>query len=323
MNVLVTGGAGFIGSALVARLLAHGHRVAVLDDGSTGCVEDVDVRAVVHGRDIATDDLSGVFAEAQPEAVFHLAARAAVHESVRSPARCAAVNVCGTVNVLERCRDFGVRRFVLASSGGALYGDGAPCPTPESRAPSPVCPYGVSKAAAEAYATVIARLAGMRCIALRYGNVYGPRRRACGVVAAFARAMLNGAAPVIHGDGLQARDYVYIDDAVEASVRALGAAAEGAFNIGTGVSHTVRQVFEAVAAAAGYEGDAVHGEALPGEVRRSCLDAGRARRVLGWRARVAFAEGIARTVEGIRATPPIARGGGREAAGPVAGAGRS
>ncbi len=139
-NVLVTGGAGFIGSALVARLLADGHRVAVLDDGSTGCAEDVDVRAVVYARDIVTGDLSGVFAAAQPEAVFHLAARTAVDESVRTPARGAAVNVCGTVNVLQRCRAFGVRRFVLASSGGALYGDAAPRPTPECRAPSPACP---------------------------------------------------------------------------------------------------------------------------------------------------------------------------------------
>ena len=191
----------------------------------------------------------------------------------------------------------GVRRFVLASTGGALYGDAAPLPTPESEPPAPASPYGASKAAAEAWAAAMTGLAGMRCTILRYGNVYGPGQAGdgSGVVAAFARAMLGGEPPVIYGDGLQERDYVHVADVVDAHLRALGGG-EGVFNLGTGTARTVREVFEAVAAATGYGGAPVHAPARPGELRRSCLDVRRAARVLGWTARVPFADGIARTV---------------------------
>ena len=299
MNVLVTGGAGFIGSALVERLVAAGHRVAVIDDCSSGTPERVSAGAALHEADIATADLGAAFRSAAPQTVVHLAARSSVAESVRAPGRNAAVNVCGTVNLLEQCMAHGVGRFVFASTGGALYGDGAPLPTPESHPPAPVSPYGASKAAAEAYVGAMGRAAGMRCTTLRYGNVYGPGQAAggeAGVVAAFARAMLEGVRPVIYGDGRQARDYVYVDDVVEAHLAVLDEDGEGVFNLGTGRARTVREVFEAVAGAARYEGEPVHAPARSGDLRRSCLDAGRAKRVLGWRPRVAFADGIGRTV---------------------------
>lgn len=314
MDVLVTGGAGFIGSALVAGLLAAGHRVTVVDDLSTGNPARVDRRAAIVEADVGSADLAGAFATA-PEAVFHLAAQSSVGESVRAPLRTAAVNVSATVNLLEQCAAHGVRRFVFGSTGGALYGDPAPLPTPEDHPPSPVSPYGASKAAAESFVAAMSRAAGMRFTILRYANVYGPGEAArASVVTAFCRAVLDGVRPVIHGDGLQQRDYVYVDDVVEANLRALEWRDGGVFNIGTGTARTVRQVFDAVAAAAGYRGGPAFAEARPAEVRDSCLDVRRAQRLLGWSARVPFGEGIQRCLRsplaaGAPATADFAAGG--------------
>ena len=303
MNVLVTGGAGFIGTALVESLVARGHRVAVVDDGSTGTPARVCAEATLHEADVTRADLATAFAAAAPAAVIHLAARTNVAASVGNPADAAAVNVGGTVNVLAQCAAHGVRRFVFASTGGALYGDSAPLPTTEDQPPAPVSPYGASKAAAEASVTSLRPSAGMRYAILRYGNVFGPGPGAHGgpgVVAVFARAMLDGVRPVVYGDGLQTRDYLYVGDAVEAALGALGMAGDGVFNIGTGTARTVRAVFDAVARAVGYAGDPVYAEARPGEVRHSCLDSRRAARVLGWAPQVPFAEGVDRTVAQMR-----------------------
>ena len=302
MNVLVTGGAGFIGSRLVARLLAAGHRVSVVDDLSTGDRGRVPAEAELFEVDVVAAALDRAFAAAAPRAVVHLAAVSDVAASVCDPARAAAVNVGGTVNVLGRCAAHGVRRVVFASTGGALYGDAAPLPTPEDWPPSPPSPYGASKAAAEARVAALAGGAGMGVAILRYGNVYGARGGACaGVVPAFCRAVLAGVPPAIHGDGLQERDYLYVDDAVAATERALAFDGDGVFNIGTGSSRTVREVFEAVAAAAGYRGGPAFAAAPPGEVRRSRLDVRRARQRLGWSARVGFADGVAGTLRELRA----------------------
>ncbi len=301
---MVTGGAGFIGAALVGRLVTAGHRVSVVDDCSSGCAARVEAAATLHRADIVNDDLAAVFACAAPEAVLHFAAQSGVAESVARPCENAMVNVCGTARVLERCAAHGVARFVLASTGGALYGEGTGAAAREDAAPAPVSPYGASKAAAELYTVSLSRLAGMRWTILRYANVYGAgdeRRREPGVVTAFARAMLDGAAPAVHGDGLQERDFVHVDDAVEAVLAALQAEGDGTYNIASGRSRTVREVFAAVAAAAGYEGVAVRAAARPGAVRRSRLDVGRAREVLGWTARVDFGEGVERTVQSLRA----------------------
>ncbi len=309
MNVLVTGGAGFIGSRLVARLLAAGHRVSVVDDLSTGDRGRVPAGARLFEVDIVAAALDRAFAASAPGAVVHLAAVADVAESVRAPGRAAAVNVGGTVKLLGRCAAHGVRRFVFASTC-AVYGDSAPLPTPEDWPPAPPSPYGTSKAAAEARVAAMASGAGMRYAILRYGNVYGPRGGPCaGVVPAFCRAVLAGVPPTIHGDGLQERDYLHVDDAVAATVRALAFDGDGVFNIGTGTSRTVREVFEAVAAAAGYRGGPAFAAAPPGEVRRARLDVRRARERLGWTARMAFAGGVAATLRELRA----AAGGGRAA----------
>ena len=304
MNVLVTGGAGFLGAALVRRLVAAGHRVTVVDDCSTGRAARVDAGAALFKADIVEDDLSAAFAEAAPGAVLHFAARSGVAGSVARPGECAAVNVCGTVRVLERAAAAGAGRFVLASSGGTLYGDGAPRPTPEDQTPAPVSPYGASKAAAELFAVSMCRLAGMRGTILRFGNVYGQGdelRREPGVVAAFASAMLDGLSPALHGDGLQERDFVHVDDAVAAALAALDANADGAFNVAGGSPRTMRDVFASVAAATGHGGAPMRAPARAGDLRRTCLDVRRARDVLGWTAEVPFGEGVARTVAGMRA----------------------
>ena len=314
MNVLVTGGAGFIGSALVARLAAEGHRVAVVDDGSAGDPRRPAGAAAFLEADISAAGLGAFFAAERPDAVAHLAALASVPESVRDPSRCAAVNVGGTLNVLRHSLACGARRFVLASTGGALYGDSAPRPTPEDCPARPLSPYGASKAAAEAWARAMSRSGALRCAILRLGNVYGPGRSpggAPGVVGAFARAALRGEAPTIYGDGLDERDYVHVDDAAEAFVRVLRGRGDGAFNIGAGAARTVREVFAAVARAAGYGGGPVFAPARPGDLRRSCLDPRRAWAELGWRARVPFERGIADTVRAMDTQPPgrTARGG--------------
>ena len=336
MNVLITGGAGFVGSALTGRLAAEGHRIAVVDDGSvlrrvdpsTVRGDELDVRAavlraarasapdmpepVVLQADVADPALAYFFAEVKPDAVVHLAARADVTESVRAPVRGAEVNVCGTVNVLRRCLDFGVRRFVFASSGGALYGESRRRPTPETEQPAPISPYGASKAAAELYVHTMGESGAMPCTILRLGNVYGPgpgARPAPGVIGSFARALLDGTPPVIYGDGLNERDYVHVDDVVEAFRLALHMRGDGVFNIATGTVRTVNQVLQAVAHAGGWAGEARHAPARPGEVRASCLDVRRARWVLRWRSRVEFERGVARTVRAVRARAAASEAG--------------
>ena len=239
--------------------------------------------------------------------MLHLAAQARVSESTRRPRRGAVVNVLGTVNLLRQCIEHGVGRFVFASTGGALYGDEAPRPTPEDAPPRPCSPYGASKAAGEAYVRAMCGSASVPFTILRFGNVFGPHRggaRPPGVVAAFIRAVLNGESPVIFGDGQQTRDYVYLSDAVEAQVLAMGMRGSGVFNIGTGKARTVREVFGAVARLTGYPGEPAHREARPGEARHSCLDAGRARRRLGWSPAVPFEAGVERTLRAMQWPDP-------------------
>ena len=303
MNIVVTGGAGFIGAALVARLVEAGHRVVVVDDCSTGSASRVCAGVGFHLADIASSGLAAAFALSSPQAVFHFAARAGVAGAGACGAEEAAANVRGTCNVLEQCAASGVRRIVFASTGGALYGDTVPLPTPEDHPPAPLSPYGASKVACEACVVSMSALSGMRYTILRYGNVYGPGRGVRGgpgVVTAFARAMLEGTRPVVYGDGRHERDYVYVDDAVEAALCALRTQADGVFNIGTGTARTVHEVFETVCGAVGYRGEPDHVRMRPGEVRRSCLDARRAGQALRWRARVQFSEGVERTVLSLR-----------------------
>ena len=300
MRVLITGGAGFIGSHVVDRCLAAGHDVVVVDNLSTGNRPVVAQAARLAVMDIRSPDLADVFRAEQPEAVIHLAAQAEVRRSVEQPLFDADVNIMGSVNLLECSRRFGVRQVIYSSSGGAVYGDTDVLPTPEEQPTRPASPYGVSKLAVEHYLVCWAGLYGIRGVALRYANVYGPRQSPlgeAGVVAIFAHRLLAGEPAVINGDGLQTRDYVYVGDVAEANLLALEHdRATGPVNIGTGVETSVVELFEQIRAAVGASAAPEHGPAKPGEQRRSVVIPARAKRLLGWEPRVSLADGLRRTV---------------------------
>jgi len=307
----VTGGAGFVGSHVVDALLGEGHEVVVIDDMSSGEAARVSADADLRELDIVdAAALDRVIDEARPRAIFHLAAQASVVASVQDPARDCAVNVQGTLNVLEaagRCR----APVVFTSTGGALYGDGAPMPTREDRIPEPLSPYGASKWAAEAYVTTWSRSSGIPHAVARLGNVYGPRQSPhgeAGVVAIFAHHLHTGQVPKMYGHGKPTRDYVYVADVVSAVLAAAGSS--GTYNIATGVETDVMTIWRELQEAAvrveagrgGVEPARVEPELAdlrPGELRRSCLDAGLAERVLGWRAQVQIGEGLRLTYQAL------------------------
>ena len=305
MRALITGGAGFIGSHISEALLSAGLDVTVVDDLSRGRRSQVPAAARFVQADV-TGDLEGVFAEARPEIVFHEAAQIDVRRSMSDPPLDTRINVLGTVNLLQACAAAGTRRLVFASSGGALYGDTDEVPTPEGHPPRPASNYGAAKGAAELYGNVYRHLYGLEFVALRYGNVYGPRQDPhgeAGVVAIFAERMLRGEVPTINGDGTQTRDYVFVSDVVAANLAAV-AAPPGAYNVGTGTECDVNGLHRRLAGIIGVTAEPVHGPAKPGEQRRSCLDPSLAAARLGWRPRLSLDAGLATTVAYFRDRAP-------------------
>jgi len=301
VKILVTGGAGFIGSHVVDAFVAAEHRVAVVDDLSTGKRARVHREAKLHVMDLRSDRLAEVFEAEQPEVVAHLAAQAAVPRSVSDPAFDASVNVLGGINLLNCCRRFGVRRIIYSSSGGAGYGDTDVLPTPEDHPTRPASPYGITKVTMEMYVSAWGPLFGVSGISLRYANVYGPRQDPegeAGVVAIFSQRLLKGQTPIINGDGEQTRDYVYVEDVAAANLRALERPeVVGCVNVGTGIETSVNELHRALTRAAGLEVAAQHGPAKPGEQRRSCLSPALAKQRLGWAPSVPLRDGLARTLD--------------------------
>lgn len=306
-RALVTGGAGFIGSHLVDRLIDQGFAVAIVDNLSKGREENVNAQARFFPTDVAGPGLAEVFAAVQPHIVFHLAAQASVTLSMEQPMDDVVTNVLGTVHLLDQCRQHGVERFVYSSTGGALYGEPETLPCAEDHPVKPISVYGVSKYAGEHYLRAVSTQAGFPYTVLRYANVYGPRQDPygeAGVVPIFARRMLAGEEVIIYGDGHQERDFVYVGDIVDANMKALeqSASQNATYNIGTGVGTSVNTIFSQLAKATGYEKGPVYAPERPGEINRIYLDATKARAELGWAPTVALDDGIGRTVEHLRAS---------------------
>jgi len=310
VKALVTGGAGFIGSNLVDALHAAGRDVTVIDDLSTGHHANLETAlsrgVTLHEIDIRDAAAVRAFiAVERPCVVFHLAAQIDVRQSVADCAWDARINVEGTINVLDAAHAAGVERFVLASTGGAIYGDTARIPSGEETPVQPLAPYGQSKHAAEGYCGLYTRLHRLSTVCLRYANVYGPRQDPLGeggVVAIFCGKLLEDKPPTIYGDGTQTRDYVFVDDVVAATMSAADSRANGCFNVGTGNETTVLGLVEALRELEpGLPLEPVHAPARQGELDRSCLDPGRASRELGWNASFDLPRGLRRTLDWLQA----------------------
>jgi UDP-glucose 4-epimerase len=316
MKALVTGGAGFIGSTLVDRLLAEGHSVDVIDDLSSGRLANLaDARAdranevSFHQMDIREPSVAELIARRKPEVVFHLAAQADVRVSIARPAYDAGINVVGSLNVIEGALAAGARKVVFASSGGTIYGepDGSELPVKESHPQQPISPYGVAKKVVGDYLHAFRTLHDLEYAALALANVYGPRQDPhgeAGVVAIFTGKLLAGEPCTIFGDGEQTRDFVFVDDVADAFVRAADKGSGLLCNIGTGQETSVNQLYTAMASAVGVDTPAVHAPARNGELERSCLDPSRAGIHLGWSAWTTLDEGVGATLRHFAAQRP-------------------
>ncbi|MFM8237622.1 MAG: NAD-dependent epimerase/dehydratase family protein [Actinomycetota bacterium] len=310
-TALVTGGAGFIGSTLVDRLLTEGWRVDVVDDLSSGSLANLAAarsrpgrRFSFHRLDITSPGLADLFAQRRPDVVFHLAAQMDVRVSVARPVFDATVNVVGSLNVFEAALAAGVGKVVFAGSGGTLYGTPAVVPTPESEPRRPESPYGVAKKAVGDYLHYYREVRGLDATVLALANVYGPRQDPhgeAGVVAIFAGRLLSRQPVVVFGDGAQTRDFVFVEDVADAFVRAADRAGGLLCNIGTGVETSVVGLYALMAELAGSASPVVHEAARPGELARNALDPTRAAIHLGWRPFTTLEEGLALTLEHFRA----------------------
>jgi UDP-glucose 4-epimerase len=299
MKIVVTGGAGFIASHIVDAYITEGHEVHIVDDFSTGREANVNAKAVLHRSDIADPKTVKLVTDIKPDILNHHAAQMDVRRSVADPAFDARVNIIGFVNLLQGCKEAGVKKVIFASSGGAVYGDQEPIPSDEEHPTEPLSPYGVSKRTGELYLGYYNMAFGLPYVALRYANVYGPRQSSqgeAGVVAIFIDRLLAGNGPVINGDGKQTRDYVFVGDVVAANLAALRSAFIGAVNIGTGQETDVITIYQSLRAGLGSSIEATHGPAKAGEQRRSCLSIGFAAKVLGWKPAVPLGEGLRQTI---------------------------
>lgn len=300
MKILVTGGAGFIGSHLVDRLVQEGHDVVIVDNLSTGKRKNVNRAAEFYKIDIQSSRLEQIFRKERPSLVVHLAAQMNVRRSVEDPIFDAQVNILGLLNLLQQAVKHGSRKVIFASSGGAVYGEQDVFPAPENHPTRPLSPYGISKLTGELYLAYYQYLSGIQYVALRYANVYGPRQDPegeAGVVAIFAKKMLAGEQPIINGNGRQTRDFTFVEDVVEANLAVMGQDIQGVYNVGTGKETTVNELFTTLIGLTGTNFKGIHGPAKKGEQARSVVDITKIRTQLGWEPRVSLPDGLKRTVE--------------------------
>ncbi len=305
MRIVVTGGAGFIGSHIVDAYIAEGHEVFVIDDFSTGAKQNLNGQAILYSLDILDPKLPDLFSEISPDVLSHHAAQMDLRRSVTDPLFDARINILGLINLLEACRISIVKRVIFASSGGAVYGEQETFPAPEEHPTRPMSPYGVSKLTGEYYLAYYQQAFGIPYVAMRYSNVYGPRQNSmgeAGVVAIFIRQLLEGKSPTINGDGKQTRDYVYVEDVAAANLSALNSSYVGSLNIGTGSETDVLALFQKLSKTIGSKMKATHGPAKTGEQKRSCLETSRVREVLGWIPQTPLEAGLDKTVDYYRRT---------------------
>ena len=301
-TVLVTGGAGFIGSHLVDRLLSLGHRVVVVDDLSTGKLHNLNKSATFYHCSVTYPGLEEIFQREQPAIVNHHAAQISVTQSVKDPVRDAEVNIQGTLRLIELARRNGVEKVIFPSSGGTVYGEPQYIPCDEKHPINPISPYALSKHVAEEYLQLYHHIYRLDYVTLRYGNVYGPRQDPhgeAGVIAIFAKAMLEGKQPRIYGTGEQERDFIYVDDVIDANILAMEQG-HGEYNVGTGQGTSVNSIFETIKGIIKYRWGPVYGPARLGEVFKIYLNSSSLGKQLEWAPRVSLEDGLTRTVEYFR-----------------------
>lgn len=311
-KIIVTGGAGFIGSHIVDALVARGHRVVVIDNLSSGKKENINPKAKFYKMDIRDKKIADIFKKEKPEVVFHQAAHLDVRASVRDPIFDAENNIVGSLNILQNCVKRKVKKFIFASTGGAIYGDTNKMPTPETHSINPVSPYGVTKLSVEHYLHYYFKIFKLPFVALRYANVYGPRQSPhgeAGVIAIFTNKMLHGEQPIIFGSGKQTRDYVYVGDVVRANLLALKSKKIGSFNVGTGQETSVLKIFKILRKLTDSRAPEIFGAPIgqgkaagevAGEQMRSVLDNSKIRRELGWKPSINLDKGLEMTVKWFR-----------------------
>ncbi|MBN2374410.1 NAD-dependent epimerase/dehydratase family protein [bacterium] len=303
MKILVTGGAGFIGSHCADAFLAQGHDLAIVDDLSSGRKDNIPAGARFYHIDIRDSGIRDIMARERPDIICHLAAQVSVRVSVDDPVKDAQINIIGGINLAKMAVEFGVKKVIFSSTGGAIYGEQEEFPAAENHPLRPLSAYGVAKLSFEKYLDYFRQVFGLRYCILRYANVYGPRQDPfgeAGVVAIFCERMLDGKQPVINGDGGQTRDFVYVGDVARANVLALGLGGSHCFNIGTGKETSINTIFNILKELTGSDAKEVHGPEKQGEQRRSVISPDLAFECIGWRPEISLREGLSRTVDYFR-----------------------
>ena len=299
-KILVTGGAGFIGSNVVDNFISLGHKIVIVDNLSTGFRENINPRAKFYRVDIRSKKIEEIFKKEKIEALCHHAAQIDVRKSVEDPIHDARINIEGTLNLLSNCIEYKTKKVIFASTGGALYGEQDYFPADESHPERPLSPYGIAKLAIEKYLYFYKEVFGLNYISLRYANVYGPRQNPwgeAGVVAIFTQKLLSGEEAIINGDGKQTRDFVYVKDVVKTNLLALDYPESDFFNIGTGIENDVNTIFKLLRQKTGSKQKEIHKPGKPGEQKRSVLDCSKAKKLLGWSPKYSLENGLEETVK--------------------------
>lgn len=300
MKIIITGGAGFIGSNLADELIGQGHQVVVLDNLSTGSKKNLNPRAKFYKADVCSPSVFKIFEKEKPEVVFHFAAQIDVRKSAENPIEDARINILGGINILENCKINKVKKVIFSSTGGAMYGNATVIPTPETYLEFPLSPYGIGKLTTEKYLNYYYKVFNLPFVALRFANVYGPRQNSrgeAGVVAIFLDKILNNQQPVINGNGKQTRDFIYVDDVVKAVILAMNSKKIGIFNIGTGKETDINEIFDKIKRITGSGYKKEYSSKKPEEQKRSCLDYSKAGKELNWEPKYNIEQGLEETTK--------------------------